>query len=111
MVDATVRYALDLTGAAYSKENLLIGFMAHAELTGKSFPSRGTVATLADKIGLEHHRYDELAQSARALAASTVDIETDTDIDIAASIIAADPKAFEPRPEPAAPPATCSCRD
>jgi DNA repair protein RadC len=160
-----VRYAIDLTGRAYSKENLLIGFMAHAELTGKSFPSRGTVAAIADKIGLAHHRYDELAQRARALAASPVDaailkaamsadpgnvatpsascpprrgagppgprparaspqririralpkpaspppaavtgadytdIETDTDIDIAASILAADPKAFEPQAE------------
>lgn len=164
-----VRYALDLTGEAYSKENLLVGFMAHADLTGKSFPSRGTVAALAEKIGLEKHRYDELAQRARALAASAeddairkaaasadpgnaayaigelarraeralvragasegerlarnedrirtlseagvaaamravtgadyADIETDTDIDIAASILAADPKAFEPKPD------------
>ena len=68
-----VRYALDLTGESYSKENLIVGYMAHADLTGGPFPSRARVAALADAIGLERHRYNDLAERARALSASTVD--------------------------------------
>jgi proteasome lid subunit RPN8/RPN11 len=68
-----VRYALDLTGESYSKENLIVGYMAHADLTGSPFPSRATVAALADAIGLERHRYSDLAERAHILAASTVD--------------------------------------
>ncbi|MDD3582907.1 MAG: hypothetical protein PHG74_02675 [Kiritimatiellae bacterium] len=73
LVDAPVRYALDLTGGSYSKENLIVGYMAHADLTGGPFPSRARVAALADAIGLERHRYNDLAERARALSASTVD--------------------------------------
>ena len=73
LVDAPVRYALDLTGESYSKENLIVGYMAHADLTGGPFPSRARVAALADAIGLERHRYNDLAERARELAASSVD--------------------------------------
>ena len=68
-----VRYALDLTGEAYSKENMIVGYMAYADMTGGPFPSRAHVAALADGIKLKSHNYANLKQRARELAASRVD--------------------------------------
>lgn len=68
-----VRYALDITGRAYAKEDVLKAWMAHAVMTGASFPSKSTVARLAENIGVQSFDYESLALSARALAASTED--------------------------------------
>jgi hypothetical protein len=68
-----IRYALDVTGRAYAKEDVLKAWMAHAVMTGSSFPSKNTVARLAENIGVQSFDYETLASSARALAASTED--------------------------------------
>jgi predicted amidophosphoribosyltransferase/GNAT superfamily N-acetyltransferase len=68
-----IRYALDVSGQAYSKEDLLTGFMAHAAMTGATFPNKKTVARIAENIGVETFDYKKLSDKARELAKTTED--------------------------------------